>query len=287
MNTINKTIFSDHQGSEIRLSQVLQTEQPVAFGGFSAKYVITGNETYTINYKKYALKQGEYVLGNQSTVSSVLIDSSLPVKGLCVDISERIISEVTRFFFEENAALENFLLTENFFVHKYSHSDTMLGKALHNLAVQYDMLLNDKYLITSEILFSLAEHIIKDQQQLHRQYSQMSAVKQETNSRLFGYLYDAKTYIDNHFREKISIEAIAQSVCLSEYHFIRLFKNTFAITPHQYIIQKRLAFSKMMLQQQCAIQDIALLAGFADAASFSKTFKANFGYTPKQFQYVN
>jgi AraC-like DNA-binding protein len=100
-------------------------------------------------------------------------------------------------------------------------------------------------------------------------------------------VYDAKNYIDDAFLEKINLESIAREAKLSEYHFLRLFKTIFNSTPYQYILKKRLEYSKELLRLGYPIQDIALLTSFADSAAYGKAFKAAYGCTPKQFAAKN
>jgi AraC family transcriptional regulator len=65
---------------------------------FGVKYVASGEEIYYANGKKYNVKVGEYIIGNEFTKSLVQINSSESVQGLCIDISSEIISEVAEFF---------------------------------------------------------------------------------------------------------------------------------------------------------------------------------------------
>jgi AraC-like DNA-binding protein len=284
---VNKSIFSDTKGNALRLSSVFQTEQPVSFQNFSAKYVVSGNENYTINNRKIAVKQGEYVIGNKNTTSSVLIDAALPAKGICIDIAKEYISEIIDYRYQNPITFSHFLFEQDWVVQKYNVNNTSLGYALHQLANEFENLNTGFSKINSELFFTIAECIVKDQSTIFQNFSRLKTIKQETTGRLFNYSYDAKNYIDEHFLERISIEQMASEAKLSEYHFIRLFKTIFNTTPYQYLIQKRLTYAKELLQQRVAIQEVAFLTSFADSASFCKAFKSAFGCTPKQFAKVN
>jgi AraC family transcriptional regulator len=72
-------------------------------------------------------------------------------------------------------------------------------------------------------------------------------------------------------------------VGLSEFHFIRLFKQSFSISPYQYIIQCRLAHAQTLLANHVSIANTAFDTGFADVFSFSKAFKKAFGMSPSGF----
>ena len=284
---INKTILNDNQGNALRVSKVQQMDCDIKFRGFSAKYVISGEETYRVNNKKFVLHNNEFVVGNNTTESTILIDSKIPAKGLCIDISEKIIKEVIAYNQIENNLFEDFLFTEKLFVTKYNVHNSILGKKLHQIATHFNGLMVDEKQLNQEIFYSVAESVVADQSQLHRDFIKLNAIKTETNHRLFQLVWDAKQFIGNHFLENVNIETIAKSIGLSEYHFIRLFKKAFANTPYQYIISRRLEFSKMLLLDNHSIQETAFLSGFADVFSFSKSFKNAFGMSPNGFKKEN
>lgn len=280
---VNKKIFTDTLGNELRLSLVNQIEQEVKFSGFSAKYVVSGSELYALNHKKISVNSGEYLIGNQNTASKVLIDNPNTVKGICIDVAKTVLTEVMAYKFEKPAALSDFLFEQEWMVQKYNGQNTTLGYALQKLSDNFENLYAGNATISNELFYAVAECIVNDQSEIFQRFNRLKAAKQETNGRLFTFVYDAKNYIDQAFLEKINLESIAREAKLSEYHFLRLFKTVFNITPYQYILRKRLEYSKILLQQRYSVQDIALLTSFADSAAYSKAFKSAFGCTPKQF----
>jgi AraC family transcriptional regulator len=284
---VNKTILSDNQGNAFRVSKVQQLDGDIKFKGFSAKFVVSGEETYFINNKKFKLRENEFVIGNNSTESTILIDSKIPSKGICIDISEKIIKEVIDYTFDENLKLENFLFTDELFVNKYNAQNSTLGKNLNEISLDFNNLMVSENQLNSDIFYSLAECVVKDQSQLQKHLVKLNAIKTETNTRLFHLVWDAKNYLDSHFLEKIDIETLSKTIGLSEYHFIRLFKKAFSISPYQYIISRRLEFSKILLLDNHSVQETAFSVGFADVFSFSKSFKTTFGLSPNGFKKEN
>jgi AraC family transcriptional regulator len=284
---VNKTILTDNQGNAIRVSKVQQMDGDIKFRGFSAKFLISGEETYFINNKKIALRENEFVIGNNSTESKILIDSKIPSKGLCIDISEKIIKEVIDYNYIENTELEKFLFTDELFINKYNVQNSTLGKNLGQISLNFNDLMLSEMQLENELFYSLAECVVKDQSQLQNHLVNLNAVKTETNKRLFHLVWDAKSYLDLNFLERLDIETIAIKIGLSEYHFIRLFKKAFSISPYQYIIARRLEFSKILLLDNHSIQETAYLSGFADVFSYSKSFKSSFEVSPNGFKKIS
>ena len=136
----NKSIFSDSQGNTIRLSSVLQAEQQVHFQNFSAKYVVSGNEKYSLNNRKIAVKQGEYGIGNKNISSSVLIDSSTLVKGICIDIAKEIRTEIIDYKYHNSNPFSIFLFEQEWMVQKFTSNNTSLGCTLLQLSNAFENL---------------------------------------------------------------------------------------------------------------------------------------------------
>lgn len=98
-------------------------------------------------------------------------------------------------------------------------------------------------------------------------------------------LQQVREYINENLHQDIKLIELAEVAQLSPYHFLRLFKQTTNITPHQYILQCRIEKAKFLLQHsQISIAEIASRVGFCDQSHLTRCFKRNLGVTPRQFQ---
>lgn len=277
----NKSILSDLNSNDIRFSSVNQYQDTVNFANFSAKLVLSGKENYTINSKNTTLTSGEYIIGNHHTSATIVIDGKEITNGICVDISSKSICEIIDYKYKNPDSFKRFLFEKEWSVKKFNAKDTHLGKAFNQLVNKYDAIKNGEIILTNEIFIHLAECVVLDSQIFYKHYNNLSQAKIETNDRLIKFLYEAKFYIDNHYLESINIDEIAKASSLSTYHFIRLFKKVFHLTPYQYLIQKRLDFAKLQLETNSSINEIAYLIGFSTPGNFSRAYKNYFGVTPK------
>jgi AraC family transcriptional regulator len=92
-------------------------------------------------------------------------------------------------------------------------------------------------------------------------------------------------YIHLHLNQDIKLADLAGSVGMSQYYFVRLFKQSMGIAPYQYVIQQRVEKAKQLLKQgRVTITDIALQCGFANQSHFTKHFRQLTGVTPKVYQ---
>jgi AraC-like DNA-binding protein len=111
-------------------------------------------------------------------------------------------------------------------------------------------------------------------------------IKEEHFSK--GYLYPritrAKLFIDNSYYNPIDLDALAEEANFSKFHFIRLFKTIYGITPHQYLIKVRIEKAKQFLQSSASVSSICCWVGFDSNSSFTGLFKKITGFTPSAFQ---
>jgi AraC-like DNA-binding protein len=281
---INQRVFSDNKGNEIRFSKVNQVDTKVHFKDFSIKYVLEGQEHYRLNQKKIHLKKGQFLVGNAFMEAEVLIDTNDETKGICIDVSRELISDVVDYHFKNTTLFKDFLFHHEVILQKHIVSDGCLGKSIQNLDSSFEQLLKTNYQFQPDVMMKIAEGIVQDHYQMYQSYQSLSFKKEETNNRIFDFMLDAKNFIDTHFLSDISIENMSQEAKLSTYHFIRLFKKMFKTTPYQYVLEKRLELANEMIRQQHPIVDVISLTGFADHASFSKSFKAKYQIAPSKLK---
>ena len=144
----------------------------------------------------------------------------------------------------------------------------------------------DAALLDLDTLYArLMENVLQQHRDLYRTIEGLGPVKPSTRIELYKRLTIAKEYMDAHLDQKLSLDQIAREACLSKYHFMRLFKQTFGQSPHQYLISQRLERAKTLLRFTGKnTREISQELGFEDASSFGKLFKKVTGTTPLQYR---
>ena len=93
-------------------------------------------------------------------------------------------------------------------------------------------------------------------------------------------------YMENHYKEKISLDQIAENMYLSPFYISKLFKSETGDTPINYLINLRMEKAKELLDQNStlSIQEAAAAVGYEDAYHFSKLFKKYYGLSPLYYK---
>jgi AraC-like DNA-binding protein len=82
-----------------------------------------------------------------------------------------------------------------------------------------------------------------------------------------------------------TVAELAGMAKLSRYHFLRSFKAVTGVTPHQWLLRARLrAAAEKLAVSEVPVTDIALDVGFEDLSNFTRTFRAEFGTSPRQYR---
>lgn len=97
-------------------------------------------------------------------------------------------------------------------------------------------------------------------------------------------LENTVTHIIENYGQPISLDDLSKIACLSVYHFSRLFKQKFGLSPHQFQMKYRFEKAKeLMIYSQLSLTSIAEKIGYSSVFAFSKAFKQSEGVSPRQF----
>ncbi len=105
----------------------------------------------------------------------------------------------------------------------------------------------------------------------------MRRAAEEQNRRLLR----ARDAMDRAYAEPLNVPALARIACVSEAHFIRLFRATFGETPHRYLQRRRVERAMWLLREtDRSVTAICFAVGFTSLGTFSRTFRAIVGVSP-------
>lgn len=98
-------------------------------------------------------------------------------------------------------------------------------------------------------------------------------------------LQEIKDYLDTHYREKITLDDLAERFYINKFYLTRVFKEQFGLPVTSYLVQLRITRAKRLLRfTDRTIESIAQDCGLNDANYFSRLFKKIEGTSPGEYR---
>jgi len=107
------------------------------------------------------------------------------------------------------------------------------------------------------------------------------SASQANPARIAGVLQQ----MESRSAEPHGLAGLAEIAGLSPYHFLRTFKRVTGVTPHQWLLRSRLrdAAYRLVITRD-SVTDVALDCGFDDLSNFIRSFKSEFGLSPRSYR---
>ncbi|WP_459624146.1 AraC family transcriptional regulator [Burkholderia sp. 3C] len=124
---------------------------------------------------------------------------------------------------------------------------------------------------TSRLTAAMAQLVLRHASATHRP---------SAGGAMPGAVRRARDYIDAHFVDNPSLDAIAQVAGMSAYHLLREFKKSVGVAPHAYLVQRRVALAKHRVLRGVPLRQVAIDVGYCDQGHLSREFSRFFGVPP-------
>ncbi|WP_028610173.1 helix-turn-helix transcriptional regulator [Paenibacillus harenae] len=147
-------------------------------------------------------------------------------------------------------------------------------KALQQLIHAYERRDLDYYILQKSLVLKLLYLIVKglessDANRLSVHHKSLDAVA---------------TLIMERFDQTLLLEELSKTATLSVFHFSRLFKQKYGLTPHQFQMRYRIEKAKdLMIYSPLSVSSVAEKVGYGSVYAFSKAFKQIEGISPRKF----
>ncbi|HLV82104.1 MAG TPA: AraC family transcriptional regulator [Chthonomonadaceae bacterium] len=257
-------------------------------GVLSIKCAFHGQEVYEVQGRPMAVEDGCYLILNEGQRYASYIDADKPVESVCFFFHPQFARSLLKSL---TAAPERLLddpadagrVTPFFFERLYPHDQIIspvllrIREALRARTASREWL-EEQFHFLLERLLAVRAHVVTEADRL-------SSVRASTRLELYQRLYWAKEYMDANLGESLSLSQVAEIACLSPHHFLRLFKQLFSLTPHQYLTLRRLERAQALLKKtELPVTDICLEVGFISLGTFSHLFRRKHGLSPLQYR---
>lgn len=92
-------------------------------------------------------------------------------------------------------------------------------------------------------------------------------------------------YIDLHYSDDITLEALCEIIHVTPQYLCRLFKNRMGLRPLEYVARRRIQQAKLYLAEtEKSVKEISADVGYRDGAYFGAVFKRLEGISPNEYR---
>ena len=226
---------------------------------FTIEYVVSGKGNLSINGKKYVCNAGDTYMLTPGTKQKYTSDKKSPMKKYWVNFK----SDFLENFVKENGLNENVV---------YKNLD--ISNEMNSL-FELEKISSENKIIKNQAMAIIFQILMKMKQQ--KDFGTQKYVSDE--------IILAKSIIDEDTTYDLSIDDICKKAFISKQTLFLKFKKAFNITPHQYILKKKILVScDMLLNHNTSISKIAETLKFSDEYAFANAFKKQIGTTPAKYR---
>lgn len=249
-------------------------------GPFSIFMNVKGWSAIGVDKKRVRINENAYIVTNHGQYYDLLIDEPTATETLNIHFGEK-------FYMDALHTLNN--------KDEYLLDNPVGGNETHNLSIRtffrdrnFDDLtrrLLNSYpsgaLVKEEALFELFNHVFCQHQNDNKSIAALNTVKRGTREEILRRLLMARDYIHVFYQKPISLQELAHVSCLSKFHFLRLFKQAFCVSPYQYIKKIRLQCAINLIgKNKYTLDNIALMVGLENGSSLSRMIYQSLGVYP-------
>jgi AraC family transcriptional regulator len=136
-----------------------------------------------------------------------------------------------------------------------------------------------------ELFTSLLAYHLQQHRQIARIVNNLPVVRKSTRSELYKRLSRAMDVMRACYCGEVSLDQLAAEACLSKYHFLRMFRAAYGLSPYQYIQHLRIEKAIHLLSgSTISIADLSAQLGYENSQSFSRCFYQRTGLYPTQYR---
>ena len=233
--------------------------------------LLSGRVDYALESIVYTLRPWDILLVRHHTIHKALVDKSVPYERIILYLDRKYFDRLmpqARLFacFDRADERAEYLLSPD------DEQRAQLGEVLAGIekslhAADFGaQAMCDSYLVQLLVL--------------------LGRLSANTEAVLSGEgQYDEKiaavlSYISENLTEGLSVDELAESVHVSRYHFMRLFKAQTGTSVHAYVRQRRLMHAAHLIREGMSAARAAEESGFSDYSAFHRAFTAAFGVSP-------
>lgn len=276
----------DHSNALVVINcQANNIYYPLHWTPLSLKTVISGQEHYIIEGRRYTVDQNNFLILNEGTWYESYIRDDECTESFTINFNRQSqLAAINLITASASQLLENTLNVPvsfpEFMLRLYRRIDNFSVRLKH---LRHLVTLKQMDLRAEETVHQLLADLMQLSIRTSNEVDNIVAKKRSTREELYRRLHMAKDFIHSNYATNISLDLLAKTSYLNSYYLLRAFKSYFGVSPGQYLIQRRMEVANsLILNTLKPVNQICYAVGYNDLSSFSKLFKDYYGLAPLQ-----
>ena len=256
----------------------------------SVRWALNGQRLFESGSRRFAVDDSSYRIFNFGSEFRSCINSPIPVDCYTVCFQpETVDSAIAAATLPTEKLLDEPSVTPSShsdmrFMEKTSSHDQLVSPILRSLTFHRDTPLASHGWFEEQFL-QLLGALLRAESQVPDEIGRIAAARPATREELYRRIHGARDFMEAGLFRPLTVAEIACESAFSPFHFLRIFKQYFGETPHQYLTRRRLEAARVMLQKSTMpVCEICSVLGFESTGSFSWLFRRHVGVSPEKYR---
>jgi len=257
-------------------------------GPLSVKFMLRGSGVWRSESGVHVVDEGYFLVLNDGQTYSLDIDGGAPRESFCPCFRRGLVEDIQRTLtVRQDRLLEEAsgtLSPVRFHPHLHRADRRVIPALLRLRRLVYTRTpdpaeLEERFIDLGEMLLA---HATRD---LAERIARVPAARSSTRRECYRRLATARDFLHANAHRRIGLGELGASACLSPYHFHRLFRAVYGVTPLAYLTRLRVDRARRLLRDsEEPVTSIGMAVGFESPAAFSRRFSREVGTSPRQYR---
>jgi AraC-like DNA-binding protein len=254
--------FCDVDHAHTRLPRILHSHDDI----MEIVFIKEGSGYHVIGDRKYSTRKGDLLIYNSNVLHDEMADPNTSMSVYCCGITNLKLKGLP----------SNHLVSKE--VSYVLHSGEQAESIEALLKMMCSQIQEEKpglVEMCSYLLCALISIILQIPQEI-------TVLSKSEKSVLSNRIKD---YIDENYLEEINLDSIAQSLSISPFYLVHVFKESTGFSPIQYIIRRRIGEAQsLLINTDYSVTQIAGMVGYDNISYFTTLFSKTVCMTPKKYR---
>ncbi|MDP9090683.1 MAG: AraC family transcriptional regulator [Pseudomonadota bacterium] len=253
----------------------------------SIKAAVGGAEHYFLDGRRITVDDDTFAIFNHNRIYASCVEALQPVHSFSIFFDRSIASQTWHSLAHPAAALDELPDSAGWpveFAERLYEHENLVSPVLRHIRLTVDAGPVDDAWIEEQLFFLLGRML-----RLHYKGARVESVvpsrKPATRRELMRRLNLGVDFMQTRYKDPVLLKDIADAAHLSPFHFLRVFKSVYKVSPSEYLSRKRCAAALRLLQESTwTMNVIAEYVGFGSRTSLYRHLRAHYGVEPRDLR---